>query len=201
MALTRSLLKALGLNDEQINSIVEAHTDTIAGLRDSLKAAEEKAKKFDEVEKELNEIKKANSGKEDFKIKYENEHTAFEKYKSEIAAKETRTAKEAAVKAYFEEKNIVGKNQAIAMRGVKSDIDKLILDDQGKIKDTTSLDELIKGDYAGLISTTKIKGANTPNPPANNTGSGKMTKEQIFAIADDVERQKAIAENHELFNF
>lgn len=201
MALTRSLLKALGLNDEQINSIVEAHTDTIAGLRDSLKAAEEKAKKFDEVEKELNEIKKANSGKEDFKIKYENEHTAFEKYKSEIAAKETRTAKEAAVKAYFEEKNIVGKNQAIAMRGVKSDIDKLILDDQGKIKDTTSLDELIKGDYAGLISTTKIKGANTPNPPVNNTGSGKMTKEQIFAIADDVERQKAIAENHELFNF
>ena len=47
---------------------------------------EEKAKKFDDVEKELNEIKKANSGKEDFKTKYENEHTAFEKYKSEIAA-------------------------------------------------------------------------------------------------------------------
>lgn len=200
MALTRSLLKALGLNDEQISSIIEAHTDTIKGLQSSLKTAEEKANKLDSVEKELNEIKATNSGREDFKSKYENEHTAFEKYKSEITAKETRTAKETAVKAYFEEKNIVGKNQAIAMRGVKSDIDKLILDDQGKIKDTTSLDELIKGDYAGLISTTKIKGANTPNPPAN-TGSGKMTKEQIFAIADDVERQKAIAENHELFNF
>ena len=200
MALSRKFLKAMGLTEEQIDSVVEAHRETVDGLQKSLTSAEEKAKKFDEVEKELNEIKKANSGKEDFKTKYENEHTAFEKYKSEITAKETRTAKETAVKAYFEEKNIVGKNQAIAMRGVKSDIDKLILDDQGKIKDTTSLDELIKGDYAGLISTTKIKGANTPNPPAN-TGSGKMTKEQIFAIADDVERQKAIAENHELFNF
>lgn len=198
MALTRALLKALGLNDEQISSIIEAHTDTITGLKDSLKTAEEKAKRFDDVEKELNELK--SKGTEDYKAKYEAEHTAFENYKSDVTAKETRMAKETAVKAYFEEKNIVGKNQAIAMRGVKSDIDKLIIDDQGKIKDTTSLDELIKGDYAGLISTTKIKGANTPNPPAN-TGSGKMTKEQIFAIADDVERQKAIAENHELFNF
>ena len=200
MALTRSLLKALGLNDEQISSIIEAHTDTITGLKDSLKAAEEKAKRLDDVEKELNEIKKANSGKEDFKTKYENEHTAFEKYKSEITAKETRTAKESAVKAYFEKNNIVGKNQAIALRGIKSDLDNFELDENGKLKDTTSLDELIKGDYAGLISTTKIKGANTPNPPAN-TGSGKMTKEQIFAISDDYERQKAIAENHELFNF
>lgn len=200
MALTRKFLKAMGLTEEQIDSVVEAHRETVDGLQKSLTTAEEKAKKFDAVEKELNEIKKANTGKEDFKIKYENEHTAFEKYKSEIAAKETRTAKEAAVKAYFEEKNIVGKNQAIAMRGVKSDIDKFILDDQGKIKDTASLDELIKGDYAGLISTTKIKGANTPSPPAN-TGGGKMTKEQIFAISDDYERQKAIAENHELFNF
>lgn len=200
MALTRSLLKALGLNDEQISSIIEAHTDTITGLKDSLKTAEEKAKKFDDVEKELNEIKKANSGKEDFKTKYENEHTAFEKYKSEITAKETRTAKESAVKAYFEKNNIVGKNQAIALRGIKSDLDNFELDENGKLKDTTSLDELIKGDYAGLISTTKIKGANTPNPPAN-TGGGKMTKEQIFAISDDYERQKAIAENHELFNF
>lgn len=200
MALSRKFLKAMGLTEEQIDSVVEAHRETVDGLQKSLTAAEEKAKKFDDVEKELNEIKKANSGKEDFKTKYENEHTAFEKYKSEIAAKETKTAKESAVKAYFEKNNIVGKNQAIALRGIKSDLDNFELDENGKLKDTTSLDELIKGDYAGLISTTKIKGANTPNPPAN-TGGSKMTKEQIFAISDDYERQKAIAENHELFNF
>lgn len=198
MALSRKFLKAMGLTEEQIDSVVEAHRETVDGLQKSLTTAEEKAKRFDDVEKELNELK--SKGTEDYKAKYEAEHTAFENYKSDVTAKETRTAKESAVKAYFEKNNIVGNNQAIAMRGVKSDIDKLILDDQGKIKDTTSLDELIKGDYAGLISTTKIKGANTPNPPAN-TGSGKMTKEQIFAISDDYERQKAIAENHELFNF
>ena len=170
MALTRSLLKALGLNDEQISSIIEAHTDTITGLKDSLKTAEEKAKRFDDVEKELNEIKKANSGKEDFKTKYENEHTAFEKYKSDVTAKETKAAKEKAVSTYYESKNIIGKNLSIAMRGSKAEIDGIELDESGKIKDTSVLDTLISGDFAGLVSTERTEGANTINPPTNTGG-------------------------------
>lgn len=171
MALSRKFLKAMGLTEEQIDSVVEAHRETVDGLQKSLTAAEEKASRYDDVEKELNELKAANSGKDDFKTKYESEHTAFEKYKSEIAAKETRAAKETALKAYFEKNNIVGKNQAIAMRGIKSELDGYELDENGKLKDTTSLDELIKGDYAGLISTTKTEGADTSNPPANTAGS------------------------------
>lgn len=198
MALTRSLLKALGLNDEQINSIVEAHTDTIAGLRDSLKAAEEKAKRFDDVEKELNALK--SKGTEDYKAKYEAEHTAFENYKSDVTAKAEKAAKEKAVSTYYESKNITGKNLSIAMRGSKAEIDGIELDENGKIKDTSALDTLISGDYAGLVVKTKTVGAETATPP-QNTGGGAMTKEQIFAISDDYERQKAIAENHELFNF
>lgn len=200
MALSRKFLKAMGLTEEQIDSVVEAHRETVDGLQKSLTAAEDKAKKYDGVEKELNELKAANSGSGDFKIKYETEHTAFEKYKSEIAAKETRAAKETALKAYFEKNNIVGKNQAIAMRGIRAELDGFELDDNGKLKNTASLDELIKGDYAGLISTTKTEGATTTFPP-NNTGGNKMTKEQIMEIADDVERQTAIAQNHELFGF
>ena len=199
MALSRKFLKAMGLTEEQVDSVIEAHRETVDGLQKSLTTAEEKAKKFDDIEKELNEIKKANSGKEDFKMKYENEHTAFEKYKSEITAKETKAAKEKAVSAYFESKGITGKNLAIAMRGCRSELGEIELDGE-KIKDKTALDELVKGDFAGLVATTKIEGATTANPPAN-TGGGKMTKEQIFAISDDYERQKAIAENHELFNF
>lgn len=193
MALSRNFLKALGLSDEQVNTIVEAHGETVSGLKDELKIAKEKADRLGEVEKELNDLKTANSGSEDFKIKYENEHTAFEKYKSEIAAKETRAAKETALKAYFEKNNIVGKNQAIAMRGIKSELDGIELDEKGNIKDTASLDELVKGDYAGLISTTKTEGAHTSTPPANTGGSAK-TREEIIQIKDTEERQAAWAE-------
>lgn len=167
MALSRKFLKAMGLTEEQIDSVVEAHRETVDGLQKSLTAAEDKAKKYDGVEKELNELK--SKGTEDYKAKYEAEHTAFEAYKSDVTAKETRAAKEAAVKAYFEGKNIVGKNQTIAMRGIKAELDGFELDDNGKLKNTASLDELIKGDYAGLISTIKTEGAHTSTPP-NNTG-------------------------------
>lgn len=187
MALSRKFLKAMGLTEEQIDSVVEAHRETVDGLQKSLTAAEEKAGRYDDVEKELNELKAANSGKEDYKTKYENEHTAFEKYKSEITAKETRAAKETALKAYFEKNNIVGKNQAIAMRGIKSELDGIELDEKGNIKDTASLDELIKGDYAGLISTTKTEGADTATPP-NNTGGSTfetMTLTEKMRFAND----------------
>lgn len=198
MALSRKFLKAMGLTEEQIDSVVEAHRETVDGLQKSLTAAEEKAKRFDDVEKEFNELK--SKGTEDYKKKYEEEHNAFETYKSDVTAKAEKAAKEKAVSAYYESKNITGKNLSIAMRGSKAEIDGIELDENGKIKDTSALDTLVSGDYAGLVVTTKTVGADTPTPP-KNTGGGKMTKEQIFAISDDYERQKAIAENHELFNF
>lgn len=191
MALTRSLLKALGLNDEQISSIIEAHTDTITGLKDSLKTAEEKAKRFDDVEKELNELK--SKGTEDYKKKYEEEHNAFETYKSDVTAKETKAAKEKAVSTYYESKNITGKNLAIAMRGSKAEIDGIELDENGKIKDTSALDTLVSDDFAGLVVTTKTVGADTPTPP-KNTGGGAMTRDEIMKITNTSERQKAWAE-------
>jgi hypothetical protein len=198
MALTRKSLKAMGLTDEQVDSIVEMHTETVDGLKDKLKAAEEKANKLDDVEKELNDLK-ANSG-DDYKAKYEAEKKAFADYKADQTAKETKAAKEKAVKAYFEGKNITGANLDIAMRGCRDEIGAIELDGD-KIKDTAALDALVNGTFAGLVVTKSVHGAQTANPPANNGGKAYKTKEEILAIKDRTERQNAIAENHEMFGF
>lgn len=195
MAMTRKSLKAMGLTDEQIDSIIEMHTETVDSLKDKLKTAEENASKLDGVEKELNELKA--KGEDGYKEKYEKEHKAFEDYKNDVTAKQTKAAKEAAAKAYFEAKNITGANLSIAMRGARDEINGIELDENGKIKDAKALDELVAGEYAGLIVSTTTKGAKTATPPANNGGG--MTKEQIFAIKDAGERQKAIAEHLDLF--
>jgi hypothetical protein len=195
MALTRKFLKAMGIEDEKIDQIVDAHTETVDGLKSELKTAQEKANKLDGVEKELNELKA--KGEDGYKEKYEKEHKAFEDYKNDVTAKQTKAAKEAAAKAYFEAKNITGANLSIAMRGARDEINGLELDENGKIKDAKALDDLISGEYAGLIVSTTTKGAKTATPPANNGGG--MTKEQIFAIKDAGERQKAIAEHLDLF--
>ena len=191
MALSRKFLKAMGLTEEQIDSVVEAHRETVDGLQKSLTTAEEKAKRFDDVEKELNELK--SKGTEDYKKKYEEEHNAFETYKSDVTAKAEKAAKEKAVSTYYENKNITGKNLSIAMRGSKAEIDGIELDESGKIKDTSALDTLISGDYAGLVVKTKTVGADTPTPP-KNTGGGAMTRDEIMKITNTSERQKAWAE-------
>lgn len=190
MAFTRKSLKAMGLTDEVIDSVVEMHTEVVDSLKEQRDGYKEKAEKFDGVQKELNDLKaKANDG---YKEKYEAEHNAFEKYKSDVAEKETRTAKESAVKAYFESKNISGANLEIAMRGCKEEIAAIELDGE-TIKDASALDALIGGTFAGLVSTRTPGGAQTKTPPANPGGAAK-TKKEILEIKDTAERQKAWGE-------
>lgn len=197
MAMTRRFLSALGIDADKIDEIIAAHTETVDALKGERDKYKADAEKLTSVQKELDTLKANNT--DNYKDKYEKEHSAFEKYKSDIAEKETKTAKESAVKAYFESKNITGKNLEIAMRGCSAEISAIELDD-GKIKDTKSLDDLVSGTYAGLVSTTQTKGADTNTPPANNShGGGTKTKAEIMAIKDTAARQKAIAENPSLF--
>lgn len=120
----------------------------------------------------------------------------FDDYKAEVSGREAKAAKERAARAFFEGKGITGKSLDIAIRGCGAEIDALELED-GKIKDASALDALVKDTYSGLVSTTVTRGAQTANPPANN-GTAK-TKEQIMGIKDTAERQREIAQNLDLF--
>ena len=163
MALTRKLLKGMGLNDEQVDTIIEAHTDTVDGLKADLGKYKADAETLKTVQKELDDLKATGDG--GYKRKYEDEHSAFETYKSDIIKKESKAAKEKAVRAYFESKNITGANLDLAMRGCGEEMATLEMDGE-KIKDTKRLDALVEGTYKGLVSTTQTKGANPANPPA-----------------------------------
>ncbi len=131
---------------------------------------------------------------------YKTLEKSFNDYKVEIANKQAKEAKEKAVRAFYESKGITGKNLEIAMRGSRAEIDGIELDGD-KIKDASTLDALVKGDFSGLVATTTTKGANTANPPANN-GGDKLTKADIYKkdergryVMSASERQKALAEN------
>ena len=105
MALTRKSLKAMGLTDEQVDSIVEMHSETVDGLKDKLKAAEDAASKLEGVQKELDTLKAG----DDYKAKYEAVKKSFEDYKADITAKETKAAKEKAVReaSQFKEQRLI----------------------------------------------------------------------------------------------
>ncbi len=198
MAFTRKMLKALGIEDDKVEQIIDAHSEVVDALKEQRDKYKEDAEKLPGVQKELDDLKAENSDG-GYKKKYEDERKAFADYKKDVEGKAAAETKAKAARVYFEGKGISGNNLEIAMMAAKSVIDGLALDGE-KIKDAKALDDLVGGTLAALVGKEKTTGANPANPP-QNTGGGKMTKEQIIAIKDSAARQKAIAENHELFGF
>ena len=193
MALTRKLLKGMGLTDEQVDTIIEAHTDTVDGLKADVSRYKADAEILPSVQKQLDDLKAAGDG--GYKEKYEKEHSDFEAYKSGVTAKESKAAKEKAVRAYFESKNITGANLDLAMRGCGEEMAALELDGE-KIKDTKALDALVDGTYKGLVAKASVR---VDMGGRLNDGRKPMTKDEIMKITDRAERRAAIAANMDLF--
>lgn len=180
MALTRKLLKGMGLTEEQVDTIIEAHTETVDGLKEDISKYKSNAEKLPTVQKELDDLKAAGDG--GYKQKYEDEKKAFEDFKAAQTAKETKQAKE---KAYAEFLKIAGVSEKRIPAIIKvTDLDSLEMDGD-KFKDADKLTEAVKTDWADFIETSNTNGANTTTPPANNTNNGddpsKMTMEQYIA--------------------
>lgn len=193
MALTRKLLKGMGLTEEQIDSVIDAHTETVDGLKTQIETIKADAEKLKDVQKELDGLK---NGK-DWKAEHDKLKKQFDDYKSSTEAKETENAKREAVR---EAAKKAGLSEAGITKAVKyADLTKVELNDDGKAKDADKLAADIKGEWGDYAATTTTKGAKVETPPA--TGKATRSKEEILAIKDTAERQQAIAENHELFGF
>lgn len=189
MALTRKLLKGMGLTEEQIDSVIDAHTETVDGLKEQIKTYKADADTLKDVQKELDALK---NGK-DWKAEYDKLDKSFKDYKAEVAGKETLEAKQAAYRKLLTAENIPVKfhDRIIKM----TDFDAVEMEGDA-IKDEAQQRGNIKSEWGEYVSTTETKGDKPDNPPA---GTNKMTKAEIMAIKDTAERQKAIAENLSLF--
>lgn len=186
------MLKGMGLTEEQVSAIIDAHAETVDGLKESLKTAKADADKLKSVQKELDDLK-ANSG-DDYKTKFEKEHADFEEYKKTVAGEKATAEKRSLYRELLKECGVDAKRIDTVMRVV--DLDKVKVKD-GKLENTEDLEKTVKEEWADFITTTSTRGANVQTPP-NSTGT-KKTKTEILAIKDTAERQKAIAENLDLF--
>lgn len=203
MALTktqvREILSAAGVDSEHmkdaVEKIIDGHLASVDALREDVSKYKTEAEQLSGVQKELDELKKLDGA--GWKAKAEDWEKKYNDLVSANTAKETKAAKEAAVRAYYQSKNITGKALDIAMRGSGAEIEALVLED-GKIKDPSALDALVAGDFSGLVGQTTTHGASTATPPTS-TGGG-MTKADIYKkddkgryVMDATERQNALA--------
>lgn len=198
MALTRKMLKAMGLEEEKIDQIIDAHQSTIdeiAGERDRFKADAEKYKtdadKLASVEKDL---VKANAKLEDAKEvsdKYKALQDEYNTYKNDVSEKAKKDLKEKAYRALLAEAGISDKRFDSIIR--VTDLSKVEVDNDGNVKDKQPLVDSIKSEWADFVTTQGTQGAKTATPPANDTTKvytrddiKKMSAEEINKNWDSI---------------
>lgn len=194
MALTRRFLKALEIDEEKIEQIIEAHTETTNALKEDRDSYKANAEKLPAVQKELDDIKAEMQKVDPYKEKYEKEHSDFEAFKKEIEAKQVKAQKADAYKALLKEANVSDKYYDSILNVTV--FDDLELDENGKIKDAEKATEVIKEKYAGFIVTVDTQGAGTENPPSNTGGNtfAEMTVADKMRYANDHPTDKQVIE-------
>lgn len=197
MSLTRKMLKAMGIEEEKIDQIIEAHSETVDSLKADRDTYKEDADKLKSVQKEMDDLKA--KGDDGWKDKHDKLKGEFDTYKKDVEAKEAHAAKEAAYRNILKDANLSEKGIEKAIK--YAEWDKIELEADGKLKGASDHIKAVKEEWAEYVTTTTTTGAKTSNPPANN-GGAKLTKEDIYKkdergryVMSASERQKALAEN------
>ncbi len=193
MALTRKMLKAMGIEDEKIDQIIEEHTESTDALkqqRDEYKAKAE-AKATASTEPKPKDPEPGDG----YKTKYDAEKKAFEDYKANIAAEKAEADKRAKYRELIVKAGVDSKRVDSVLK--VSDLSEIKVKD-GAIEGADDLVKSIKEDWADFIPTTQKVGANAPNPPKNDGGVKKL--EDITKMQDPVARQEALAKYIEAQN-
>lgn len=205
MALTRKFLTALNIDADKIDEIITAHSETVDALkkeRDDYKAqaeanseAKANAEKLQKQVDDLTEQVEKN-GKDAYKVKYDAIKEEFDEYKKTIKAEKTKADKTEAYRKLLKEAGVSEKRIESVLK--VSDIDSLKIDDKGVLEGADDLKKAIAEEWSDFIEKTGVQGAQTATPPASG-GKTTRTKEEIMAIKDTAERQKAMLENKQLF--
>ena len=179
--------------EEKVAEIMKEHVSVTDSLKQERDEYKEQAGKAADLQKQLEE----KQGGENWQEKFEKEHEAFENFKKQTASDAEAAKVRAAYRKLLADEGI-GEKRLDAILKV-TDFSKMKLDRDGNLEKADELKKSINDEWSDFKTTVTEKGAVVEKPP--QTSKTKMTKEEIFAIKDTAQRQKAIAENHELFGF
>jgi hypothetical protein len=190
MALTREFIRKLAkesdveLPKEFLDGIIAEHT----AARDAYAEEQVKAELAKQPTEKAGNVKDSEE--------YKTLKQSFDDYKAEVAAKETKAAKEAAYRAILKDANLSEKGIEKAVK--YAEWDKIELEADGKLKGASDHIKAVKEEWAEYVTTTTTTGAKTSNPPANNGNSG-VTKED-FQKMSYKDRLQIYNENPDLYN-
>lgn len=183
MAFTRKMLKALGIEEDKIEQIMDAHTEVTNALIAERDEARATADKLPKVQEELDEAKESlkSAGKEenDYKAKYEAEHAALEKLQNDISAKATA---EKTDKALYEWAKAQGYSENGAKKIVKYGgfRDRVKFDDDGKPVNLDDLKDDVAAEWGEYKGTPKKETYKGGDPMTGGEETPKSAAAQFY---------------------
>lgn len=185
MALTRSMLKAMGIEDEKIESIISAHSETVEALKGQKADLQEQADKVPSLEQKIQELEAAKPT-EDWEAKYkelEGQREAlrqeFDDYKTQVAKEQAEAEKAKLYRAILTDAGIDAQRIDAVMR--VSDLSTVEVEN-GEIKNAEQVAEQVAKEWAAFIpqqSTTGAKVATPPQSQGNVEGSNPEVKQRL----------------------
>lgn len=194
MALTRKLLEGMGIEDKAIESIIEAHSDTVNGLKADRDKYKEQAAKVPDLQKQLEEAQSAGNDTDEWEQKYNDEHQAFEDFKAQIEVERADAEKAQAYRGMLMAAGIDPKRIDAIMR--VTDLSKVEMED-GKLKEPGELEKAAKEEWADFVVKTQTKGSNPANPPKQVGGVEGADQEVARRMLERNERMFGKTESKE----
>jgi len=167
LALSRKFLEGMGIEDKQVESIIEAHTETVNGLKAERDRYKEQAEKVPDLQKQLEEAQAASNGDDEWEQKYNDEHQAFEDFKAQIQTERAEAEKAQAYRGMLMAAGIDPKRIDTIMR--VTDLSEVEMED-GKLKDAGKLEESAKQEWADFVLKQFTKGSDPATPPTPAKG-------------------------------
>lgn len=193
MALTRKMLRAMGIEDEKADEIIEAHAETVDALKQKAADAGRGGEEAEGLRKQVEQLKadlakaQEKGDPDGFKSKYEEEHKAFEDYKAQVAAKDADRTKRSLYRKLLAKAGVDPKRLDAVMR--VADLSKVEVKD-GAIQGADELEKGIKSDWADFIPTTSTQGADPATPPKGGQQQPDLSKMTASQYIDWKHSQK-----------
>ena len=193
MAFTRKMLKAMGIEDEKRDQIMEAHQGVLESIKKERDELREEAAKVPSLEKQIEDMKAAQPT-EDWQKKFDEVKKEFDEYKASVQEEQAKQEKARLYRSMLREAGVDERRIDSIMK--VTDLSGINVK-EGAIADSEAVKEAIAKEWGDFIAHTNTQGAKVDEPPTN--AGAKMTRDEIMAIKDTGARQKAIAENIEQF--
>lgn len=173
MALTRKLLSTMGIEEDKIDQIIEAHADSINGLKELRDQQAEELEELRPLKNEVENLKAQVQTNADIKKKYDALEVDYNEFKDKVKCETVKNQKTEAYKKLLKDAGVVDKRIDSILK--VTDLSAVELDDDAAIKDSEKLIENIKTEWSDFIGEETVKGVETPPNPKPDTDMDKET--------------------------